>query len=187
MSEAANVYLYVMSFSLIINIFVFGFLKFTGLGQACWERFIWRIKFRNGNYAYSLMLTNSGKLEEVFEPIKDQLFSYENGKYNRNPKMTVLFKGIPAHFHREGIVEPVDPYNTVDADIHKLSTQELDNIMSANQDFDIMEWFEKNKMLFLVAVGVVVIGVVVAAYYGYQNNELLSSGVNAVGSVVNPR
>jgi hypothetical protein len=176
-----------MSFSLIINFFVFAFLKFTGLGQDCWQRFMWKIKFRNGNYAYSLVLTNSGKLEEVFKPVTDGLFNYEGNKFNRNPKMTVLYRGLPAHFHREGIVEPVDPYGTVDVDIHKLSTQELDNIMSANDSFNFLEWFENNKIIILGVILLIVLAGGLSAYFGYQSFELLRDAQSVGVGVVNPR
>lgn len=183
MSE--QIYLYTMSFSLLINIIIFLFLKFTGIGQDSWERWSWKRKFRNGNYAYSLILTNSNKLEEVFIPVEDSLFTYDKSQYIRNPKMTVFYRGLPAHFHREGIVEPVDPYGSMDKDLEKFSTQELDNVMSANKDFDIMEWFNSNKTIIFGVIILIVLSAILSAYFGYQSYELLRDApVGAVGDVV---
>jgi len=179
-----NVYLYVMSFSLIVNFGLILFLKFTGIGRDCWERWIWKRKFRNGNYAYSLMLTNSGKLEEVFEPIDKGLFKYESAGYVRNPKMTVHYKGLPVHFHREGYVEPIDPYNFYEEEVQTLSVQELDNIMSANENFNFLEWFENNKIIILGTILLLLVAGFASAYFGYNAYELLRDASVQASTVV---
>lgn len=174
----ADAYLYTMSFSLIINFGLILFLKFTGIGQDCWQRWSWKRKFKNGNYAYSLLLNNSGKLEEVFKPVEKGLITYENGKYVRNPKQTILYRGLPAHFHREGRPEPIDPFECFDQDSDALSIQELDNIMNAETNFDIVEWFEKNKLIILGTIGLLVILSVLGVYFGYQSLEIVEGLYN---------
>jgi len=183
MSE--QVYLYVMSFSLMVNFLIVGFMMFTGIGKDAWQRFIRKRLHRRGGYAYSLVCDKDGNLQEVFENVKEGTFSYNKGKYVRNPRLTKNFHGIPCHFHLEGSVEPIDPWSKHDT--AGMSCEELDNIMTANNTLDLREWLEQNKQLLIMVVGAIIVVGALGAYFSYSSLELLRDGTSTVGELLGPK
>lgn len=173
-----------LAISIMFNVLIVILQIFTGVGADALQRF-WRKKLhRRGGYSYSLMATRDGNIVEVFQKVSEEgTFEYNKKDYVREPKLTRPYRGIPANFHREGIPAPIDPWSDDIADFI-LSCGEMDNVMNAQQDFDIFKWIEQNKSYFLMGA-VVLIGVcAVAAYFGYMNYEILRDAPQVAAGVV---
>ena len=164
-------------FSIMINIFIIMFFMISGIGKDAWRRFFWKKKHRKGGYAYSLLATKDGNIQEVFAKVDEGHFEYEDKPYIRNPRITRTFRGIPAHFHREDEPEPKDPWDPDQQDA-LLSCGEMDTVMTAQVDFDFKTWFESVKP-YLIMGGFVLAAVLVAGLvFGYLSWQHLRDGVS---------
>lgn len=168
----SNAIMYVMSFSLVVNFGVIFYLLFTGIGKEVYKRYKTKFLHRTGKYINTLMLDKSNNLQEVFAPIVDGTFVFNDLPHVRDPLTTVNYKGIPTNFHIEGDPLPKNPWNYIDRS--NIGSEELDTVMNAENTFNFKRWLETNKQMIFIII-VLVVGLLGASvYFGYVNNELLS-------------
>lgn len=161
-------------FSVVLNLFIVGFILFTGIGKDAWQRFTRKKKHARGGYAYSLMLTKEGNIQEIFSKIDSGKFKYDEKPYIRNPRLTRNFRGMPCHFHMEDMPEPIDPWNNIDS--IGMSSAEMDIVMTAATNFDFKEWISKISPFIMIGAVAIIIAFGVSAYFNYTTFQMLRDG-----------
>ena len=165
--------------SIMINLFLFCWFGFTGIGRDASRRFFQKRKYRRGGFAYSLIFTKEGLIKEVFERVNEGKFKFDGKPYVRNPRLTKPFRGIPAHIHMEDVPTPIDPWSA-DKEDTVLSCGELDTVLVSQANFDIREWVQMLIPYILMGLAVLVIILIAGIFFGYSNYQALK----VAGSVV---
>lgn len=172
-----------LSLSIMVNVMVVLILIGTGIGKDAWQRFWWKLQHRSGKYSYTLMATKSGNIKEVFAVVDKGKFEWNDGSYVRNPRITRNYRGIPANFHREGTPSPIDPWSEELGD-WAVSTGELDDVIMANQEFDLQRELKKYATIAFIIIAVVVCATLANTFFGYSAYELLRDAGSASNVVL---
>jgi hypothetical protein len=156
-------------FSFISLLFFVLFIFATGIGKESISRWKNKALIRKGGYTNALIFTGDGLLAEVFVKNNEGKFSYMDEHYVRVPKLSFPFKGLQSLMYKQGNPNPLDPYD-LDTD-NLLSCSELDKVMYQNMNFDFKEWFSKNMIWILLALGVFILLIGINLYFGYSTFE----------------
>ena len=163
-----------LSFSVMINVMIIGFYTVTGMGKSVVNRFKRRLMFPRGKYINTLFLNKSGIMKEYFlKPERDGSFKINSKRYVRDPKTSISYERIPTQIHIEDQALPLNLYAM---SYSGMSSGELDTVIMANTQFDIIEFLRKYGFLILIAI-LVLAGLLAAnTYFGYSIWEALRDG-----------
>lgn len=175
-----------LSLSIMFNVLVILILVGTGIGKDVWQRWIRKLKHRSGKYAYTIMATKSGNVIEVFAEVEKGKFLWNDESYVRDPRLAKNYRGIPANFHREGTPSAIDPWGENLAD-WAISTGELDDVIMANQEFDVKALLKQYALIGIIVLLVVVAATLASTYFGYSSFEMLRDAPSIAGQVINPQ
>ena len=173
-----------LSFSIMINVIIIGFFTVTGMGKQVFGRFKRRLMFPRGKYVNILFLNKSGILKEYFlKPERDGSFKINQKRYVRDARTSVNYERIPTQFHLEDNALPINLY---EADYDGMSSGELDTVIMANTQFDILEFLRKYGFLILIAI-LVLMGLLAAnTFFGNSVFEAVRDGTITTAAPVIP-
>lgn len=171
-------------FSIFLLLGFLAWIFITPIGKESFRRWLNAKKYKKGGFTNAIVFTKDGLAKELFKSNSDGCFKYDEKSYTRVPHLAVPYKGIPTLFYIEGLSTPLDVYGTRDRD-NMLSCNELDVVMHQNMSFDFKEWFNKNKMYFLLGLAVIAIALVVSVYLNYTIFEWVRDQAPAISDNVN--
>lgn len=181
---AENYALMGTAISIMFNIVIIGYLAFTGTGKYAFKRLYNRMKVKKGKFVNTIFITKNGIIKEECLPVDEKgSFNYKGNKYTRNPGLLRSYFDTPTYVHLEGMPMPHNPFNDKMQD--KISCNELDIVMNAENNFDIKLLFEKYKLLILIFFFIIIIGVVVTCWFGFNNHSLLEAGIQCKAAIDN--
>jgi len=175
-----------LALSITTNIIILLIVFATGIGQRILKRFINRIKYNRGAYTNTLQITKNGTLKEHFCKVDNETgaFKIRDNTYVRNPKLLLNYDKIPTYIHREGNPDPLDIWdNNLTSEF---SNAEIDIVMNSKGAFDVKAWLDKNKMIILLALGIMIAIVGGAAFFGYSAYEMLRDGTYTATQCLTP-
>ena len=178
----ANEYLILgLSVSIMFNVIWILILIGTGWGRAIAVRW-WRQKtYKKGGWVNNLYITNNNVLREIYTRKKDDgSIEVDKEKYSVNPKLHLIFDGIPTQFIRQGVCEPIGFYE--DDQSEKMSTAEIKKIITNNQHKNALDLVGKWLLPALIILAVVLIGVMWVAYSNWQMYDVIVQG--GTGSIM---
>ncbi len=168
----------IVVFSGLLNVMVILLSFFTGTGKEVLKRWRQRRIYKKGKHVNAVFLTKSGVAREAFiKKSKDGDFKYQDNTYVTNPSLLFHYKGLPTNIYREGTPDPINAF--MDSVAGDMSCAEMDSVMHARDSFDIRLWLEQQKMMFLIALVVMVGAAVIGAYFGFQTFQMLRDGTYA--------
>lgn len=171
--------LIVMIFSILINISLLIIAFALPIGKKIILRFRQKLSFKTGKYVNSIFITKNGVVKELYIKKNDSGTVKINKKnYTRNPTLLFNFEGIPTYFYVE---DHADPLNVWNEDFKaQISCQELDEVMNGSGAFDFKQWLEQNKMIIIIALGIVVVSALISVYLAGMNYQMLRDGTYAI-------
>lgn len=172
----SNTAILVASITTMICILVVGVSFGTGTGTEIVKRFSRKFKVRSGKYVNTLFMTKNGVVLEIFKKVNTETrtFKIAGGTYIRNPALLFMYKGIPTYIHREGTPDPINVF--MDKIAGEMSVSEMDDVMNSQGAFDLRQWLNNNKVIFIV-VGVLIVGAAcIAAYGSITTMQMLRDG-----------
>ena len=163
-----------LSLSIMVNVMIIGFFTVTGMGKQVFGRFKRRLMFPRGKYVNILFLNKSGIMKEYFiKPERDGSFKINQKRYVRDARTSVNYERIPTQVHIEDNALPLNLY---DLSYDGMSSGELDTVIMANTQFDIIEFLRKYGFMILIAL-LVLMGLLAAnTFFGYSVWEAIRDG-----------
>lgn len=173
-----------LSLSIMVNVMIIAFFTVTGMGKQVLGRFKRRLMFSTGKYVNTLYLNKSGALKEYFlKPERDGSFKINGKRHVRDARTSVNFQKIPTQIHIEDNAIPI---NLFDIEYNEMSSGELDTVIMANTQFDILEFLRKYGFVMLIVV-VALLGLLAAnTYFGYSVFEAIRDGAVSTAAPVIP-
>jgi len=174
----------IILFSLMVNAIVLLSVFGTDIGIEISKRFLNKFRYKSGRYVNTILVMKSGVMREFFKKKDNETnhFKIYDTKYVTNPTLMFVYRGIPSYVHREGNPDPMNIWE--DKYAGDLSNAEMDIVMNAKGMFDLKEWLEANKMFFIIALFAMVAAGCVAAFFGWQNFEILRDGPLPIKEVI---
>jgi len=171
-----------LAISVMFNVLVLFFLFFTKIGIEIFKRFRNKIVYKRGHHVNTLMILKTGLMKELFIKKEDDgSFKYDNKVYVTVPQMRMPYKDIPSFIHLEGKPDPIDIFDN-DSD-GLLSSAEMDEVMLAANNFDLLDFIKRWTPLLLIVVAVIIGAVLLGAYFNFNVYQMLRDGTYE--SVVN--
>jgi hypothetical protein len=173
-----------LTISVMVNLLIIMILTGTGIGLQTTKRFLNKWKFKTGKYVNTIFLSKTGTGKEFFKKRDEETgtFKIHNLPYVLNPLLLLNFDGIPSYIHREGNPDPLNIWDNKLA--NELSNSEMDIAMNSKGNFDFKQWFEKNRIYILIAIGVLILISAVAIYFSYSNFQMLTDGTYKATEVI---
>lgn len=171
-----------LALSIMVNVVIIAFFAVTGMGRQVFGRFKRRLLFPRGKYVNTLFLNKSGILKEYFvKPERDGSFKINHKRYVRDARQTVNYERIPTQVHVEDRALPVNLY---DLEYDEMSSGELDTVIMANTQFDLIEWLRKYGVFFLIGL-VILLGVLAAnTYFGAAVYQAIRDNAPGAAAVI---
>jgi len=161
-------------FAVMILMFSLSGIFFTNIGQQVIQRFRNRLMYKTGNYVNTLFISKTGVITEMFKKVEsDGVFEIRDKKYIRNPKVLYHYKNIPSYIHLEDSPQPIDAFNNSDL---LMTCYELDTVMTAETNFDLVKTIIKLLPLVLMGFVIVVGAVALTGFFNYLAYEMLRDG-----------
>lgn len=162
--------------SILINIIVLILFFYRGVGAEVIRRLKNKKFYQKGNYVNTLHVMKSGIIKERFMKIDSQTQSFKmnDQPYVMNPKCLHIYKDMKTYIHVDGYPAPI--HIKQDQFVNELSCPEMDKVMYSASNFDLKAWIEKHKMLFIIIMGIIMIGVSVACFKIIGVEKLLKDG-----------
>lgn len=172
------------SFSIMFNIVILAILFGTGIGQELLSRFKRRLLFRTGRFVNTLFISKNGPIKEHFVSVDKETGSFRilDKPYTRNPSLLHHYKNIPTYIHREGNPDPVNIFEEKLAG--DISNSEIDHVMLSKNAFDFKLWLQKNGVLVLIVLGVLILVGVASTYFGWSAYQMLRDGTFQSAKVI---
>jgi len=179
-----NTLIAMITLSVLVNILIFLVMFGTGIGIEIGKRFLRKFKYKSGHYVNSLLIMKSGVVREYFVKKDNETNSFRinDNTYVTNPTLLMIYKSIPTYFLREGKADPMNAWeNKFFGD---LSNAEMDTVMNSVGMFDLKEYLEKNKIILMFSLLIMVGAAIAAGIFGYLSYEMLRDGTFQLGQVV---
>lgn len=178
--EVNMVFLLVAVFTIMGITAILSILFFTDVGQQAIQRFKNKLLYKTGKYVNTIYCSKSGVIKEVFVKAKDDgTFEINKRKYVRVPSLLFSYKSIPTYYIVEDSSTPISPFGLTQDNI-LMSCAELDTVMSAETNFDLLSTIMKYGPLVLLIIVVLVGVMAVGAFLNYQVSETLRDGTARV-------
>jgi len=164
------------SLSIMVNIIILAILFGTGIGQELLSRFKKRLLFRTGRFVNTLFISKNGPIKEKFVSVDKETGSFRilDKPYTRNPSLLHHYKNIPTYIHREGNPDPLNIFE--DPFAGEISNSEIDHVMLSKNAFDFKLWLEKNGVIILIVLGVLILVGIASTYFGFSAYQMLRDG-----------
>lgn len=179
-----NILIAMITLSVLLNILIVLGVFGTGIGIEIGKRFLRKFKYKSGQYVNTLLIMKSGVVREYFMKKDNETNSFKinDNRFVTNPTLLSIYKGIPTYFHKEGSADPMNVWeNKLFGD---LSNAEMDTVMNSVGMFDIKEYLEKNKIVLMFALLIMVGAAAAAGLFGYMSYEMLRDGTFNMGQVI---
>lgn len=171
--------------SLLLDIVVLVLFFYRGVGVEVLRRLKNQKLYQSGDYVNTLHIMKSGVVKERFVKIdpQTQSFKMKDQPYILNPECIYIYKNMKTYFHADGYPAPIKMKQ--DAFVNELSCPEMDKVMYSASNFDLKAWIEKHKMLFIIIMGVIMIGILVTGFKVFNIDTVLKEGSYNADNIVN--